>query len=124
MRDYYRVEDNDGGRFWLFRDGPLNTAPIGTCTAFARDCVIALDETTMGTVTIRNLDDEVIERLEMRAKNHRRSLEAEIRDLLSHAAQQPMAIDALSEADRIAALTPKGVKQTDSVILLQEDRRR
>jgi len=26
VRDYYRVEDNDGGRFWLFRDGPLNGA--------------------------------------------------------------------------------------------------
>ena len=26
VRDYYRVEDNDGGRFWLFRDGPLNAA--------------------------------------------------------------------------------------------------
>jgi protein ImuB len=22
FRDYYRVEDDDGGRFWLFRDGP------------------------------------------------------------------------------------------------------
>ena len=22
VRDYYRVEDEDGGRFWLFRDGP------------------------------------------------------------------------------------------------------
>lgn len=26
VRDYYRVEDNDGARFWLFRDGMLNTA--------------------------------------------------------------------------------------------------
>lgn len=26
VRDYYRVEDNDGGRFWLFRDGARNTA--------------------------------------------------------------------------------------------------
>ena len=26
VRDYYRVEDNDGARFWLFRDGSLNTA--------------------------------------------------------------------------------------------------
>lgn len=25
-RDYYRVEDDDGGRFWLFRDGPHNAA--------------------------------------------------------------------------------------------------
>jgi protein ImuB len=26
VRDYYRVEDDDGGRFWLFRDGPMNAA--------------------------------------------------------------------------------------------------
>ena len=26
VRDYYRVEDNDGTRFWLFRDGSVNTA--------------------------------------------------------------------------------------------------
>jgi len=78
----------------------------------------------MGTVTIRNLDDKVIKRLKVRAKNHRRSLEAELRDLLSHAAQQPLIVDALAEADRIAALTPKGVKQTDSLILLREDRSR
>ena len=26
VRDYYRVEDHDGGRFWLFRDGPMNGA--------------------------------------------------------------------------------------------------
>ncbi len=78
----------------------------------------------MGSVTIRNLDDEVIKHLKIRAKNHRRSLEAELRDLLSHAAQQPLIVDALAEADRIAALTPKGVKQTDSVILLRKDRSR
>jgi protein ImuB len=24
VRDYYRVEDDDGGRFWLFRDGAHN----------------------------------------------------------------------------------------------------
>ena len=78
----------------------------------------------MGTVTVRNLDDKVIKRLKARARNHRRSLEAELRDLLSHASQQPLIVDALAEADRIAALTPKGVRQTDSVILLREDRRR
>ncbi len=26
VRDYYRVEDNEGTRFWLFRDGMVNTA--------------------------------------------------------------------------------------------------
>ena len=28
VRDYYRVEDDDGGRFWLFRDGPLNARQV------------------------------------------------------------------------------------------------
>ena len=78
----------------------------------------------MGTVTIRNLDDKVIKRLKARAKTHRRSLEAELRDLLSHASHQVSIIDALAEAKRIAAMTPKNVKQTDSVILLREDRDR
>ena len=40
----------------------------------------------MGTVTIRNLDDKVIKRLKARAKTHRRSLEAELRDLLAYLA--------------------------------------
>jgi protein ImuB len=33
VRDYYRVEDNDGGRFWLFRDGPYAVAANGRPTA-------------------------------------------------------------------------------------------
>jgi hypothetical protein len=37
VRDYYRVEDDDGGRFWLFRDGPLNARQVVSCTAFARE---------------------------------------------------------------------------------------
>jgi protein ImuB len=31
-RDYYRVEDDDGGRFWLFRDGPMNAVAGGSTT--------------------------------------------------------------------------------------------
>ncbi len=35
VRDYYRVEDDDGGRFWLFRDGSHNAAAgIGTTKWF------------------------------------------------------------------------------------------
>ncbi|MFO1161606.1 MAG: DNA polymerase Y family protein [Reyranellaceae bacterium] len=33
FRDYYRVEDNDGTRFWLFRDGPYNAPANGQPTA-------------------------------------------------------------------------------------------
>lgn len=32
VRDYYRVEDNDGGRFWLFRDGSHNVSATGGAT--------------------------------------------------------------------------------------------
>ena len=77
----------------------------------------------MRSVTIRDLDDKVIERLEARAKHHRRSLEAELRDLLIRASRQPL-IDPVAEANRIAAMTPKGVKQTDSTLLIREDRDR
>jgi len=34
VRDYYRVEDDDGGRFWLFRDGPHNATAQGTTKWF------------------------------------------------------------------------------------------
>ena len=33
FRDYYRVEDDDGGRFWLFRDGPYRAAGDGRPSA-------------------------------------------------------------------------------------------
>jgi protein ImuB len=32
VRDYYRVEDDDGGRFWLFRDGLYKVAANGRST--------------------------------------------------------------------------------------------
>jgi len=62
----------------------------------------------MGAITIRNLDDHVIERLKMRAAVHGRSLEAELRELLTQASCQPLIIEAVVKADRIAAMTPKG----------------
>ena len=33
VRDYYRVEDDDGGRFWLFRDGAYQATANGQPTA-------------------------------------------------------------------------------------------
>ena len=48
----------------------------------------------MGTLTIRKLDDKVIERLKARARTRRRSLEAELRELLSQASRQPLILDA------------------------------
>jgi plasmid stability protein len=65
------------------------------------------------TLTIRGLDDAVIERLKARARIKGRSLEADLRDLLIHTSRQPLVLDALAEADRIAAMTPADLPQTD-----------
>ena len=58
-------------------------------------------------LTIRGLDDKVIESLKARARTRRHSLEAELREILSQAARQPLVLDPLAEADRIAAMTPR-----------------
>ena len=42
----------------------------------------------MANLTIRNLDDKVVERLKKKAKDNGRSLEAELRVLLSEEAQR------------------------------------
>jgi plasmid stability protein len=57
-------------------------------------------------LTIRGLDDRIINRLKARARTKGRSLEADLRDLLTHTSRQPLVLDALSEADRVAAMTP------------------
>ncbi len=77
----------------------------------------------MANLTIRNVDDEVVERLKKKAKDNGRSLEAELRELLKQAAKRKSPEELLAIADRIAAMTPD-VPQTDSAELLREDRDR
>jgi plasmid stability protein len=81
-------------------------------------------ETIMATLTIRNVDDAVVERLKKRAKDNERSLEAELRILLTNLSKQPSRKDFIALAKRIAAMTPEGVPQTDSTELIREDRDR
>ncbi len=78
----------------------------------------------MASVTIRNLDDDVVVALKRRAKANNRSLEAELRMVLDREVRGQTPEDFLALADRIAAMTPKDRPQTDSVELLREDRRR
>jgi len=77
----------------------------------------------MGTLTIRKLDDKVIDRLKARARTRGHSLETELREILTQASRQPLILDALAEADRIAALTPSFTPsrkpQTEVLLLLQ-----
>jgi antitoxin FitA len=77
----------------------------------------------MATLTIRNLEDEVVEALKARARRHHRSLESEIRELLRDAAVGASRESLRDLADRIAALTPD-VPQTDSTELVRADRDR
>ena len=50
------------------------------------------------TLTIRGLDDKVVESLKARARTRRRSLEAELREILSQAARQPLVLDQIGRA--------------------------
>lgn len=77
----------------------------------------------MANLTIRNLDDAVVERLKLRAKAHNRSLEAEVRTILESTARTADRKAFIQEAKRIAAMTPD-VPQTDSTLLIREDRDR
>jgi plasmid stability protein len=77
----------------------------------------------MATVTIRNLDDEVVERLRARARLNDRSLEAELRLLLNQAAQTVDPAEFVEITDRIRHLSP-GPIRSDTTALLREDRER
>lgn len=78
----------------------------------------------MGNLTIRNLDDRVIDRLKAQAKANQRSLEGEIRHLLTQQADRPGRIADFRERTRQLVSLTAGTPQTDSVELLREDRDR
>ncbi len=78
----------------------------------------------MASVTIRNLDDAIVKELKQQAKSHNRSLEAELREILSREIDHRKKMARLRrESRRIAAMTPD-VPQTDSTLLIREDRDR
>ena len=78
----------------------------------------------MATITIRNLDPRLVEKLKAQAKANHRSLQAELNEIQNRSISLATSKRAfLARADRIAAMTPK-VPQTDSAELLREDRSR
>ncbi len=82
----------------------------------------------METLTISTLDDDTIGALRQQAERGGRSVEQEAADLIRKGLGEPKPgwdrKAMLAEADRVAAMTPKGVKQTPSEVLLREDRDR
>jgi len=76
----------------------------------------------MAQMLIRDVDPEVVDRLKARARRNRRSLEAELRIIVTEAAQEP-AVDMRAEVERVRALFA-GRRFDDSATLLREDRDR
>jgi plasmid stability protein len=74
----------------------------------------------MAQVIIRNLNEEVVERLKQRAQSRGLSLEQQLRDILT-AASEPSREEIKAELARIRAMTPRRL-QTDSAELIREDR--
>ena len=78
----------------------------------------------MATITVRNVEDELVAALKAQAKANQRSLEGEIRHLLAQQVLRHARLEDFRERTaRLAALTAER-PQTDSVLLLREDRDR
>lgn len=78
----------------------------------------------MGNLTIRNLDDRVIDALKAQARTNQRSLEAEVRYLLTQRVDRRARMTDFRERSARIARMSAGTPQTDSVELLREDRER
>ena len=80
----------------------------------------------MATINVRQLDDDVVERLKRRAAANHRSLEGEVRHILQRAADDDMAAKRavfLEASDRLRQKT-RGRRQTPAEVLIREDRDR
>ncbi len=79
----------------------------------------------MGQILVRNMDEEVIERLKKRAKQDGRSLQTEVKLILEQAANAPT-VDMAEARALVESIRKKfkGRKFPDSVELIREDRDR
>lgn len=79
----------------------------------------------MGAIERVDVDDATLKRLEQLANLHGTTIEQEASTLLRQAtAQRPSRAEIVARLRATAAMTPKGVPQTDSTLLVREDRDR
>ena len=78
----------------------------------------------MATINVRQLDDDVVQRLKRRAAGNDRSLESEVRRILACAVEDDMAEKRKAFRALAARLRRKadGSAQTPSEALIREDR--
>lgn len=78
----------------------------------------------MATINVRQLDDDVVNRLKQRAALNHRSLEGEVRHILECATDDNRAVKRaafLAASDRLRRKTA-GTRQTPAEALVREDR--
>jgi plasmid stability protein len=76
----------------------------------------------MAQVLVRNLRNEVVKKLKLRAKQHRRSLQEELKEILEDASRQNTG-DVRAKVNQVRKLFA-GRKFTDSSELIRRDRAR
>ncbi len=77
----------------------------------------------MPNVLVRDVEVSVLDRLKLRAKRQKRSLQAEMKTIFEDAAARPEPLSELELIRKIRASNTK-VNKTDSADLLREDRDR
>jgi plasmid stability protein len=75
----------------------------------------------MASLSVRNLDDDLLVRLKRRAARHGKSAEAEVRDILQQALRGEAEVGFDDLAAELRALT-RGRKHTPAEVLLREGR--
>jgi plasmid stability protein len=79
----------------------------------------------MAQVVVQEIEDKTFAALKNRAKRHRRSLEAEIRLILTDAARHEDADNVWAAIDRFRAKLKRTKRRfSDSAVLVREDRDR
>jgi hypothetical protein len=89
------------------------------------NCILTGDwriETDMDEMNIKIKDERMLRRIADLARAHNRSPEVEALELLAAGLRMAAPYDRVKEAQRIAAMTPKEVVQTDGTLLIREDR--
>ncbi|MEO7223240.1 MAG: hypothetical protein ABIY37_12270 [Devosia sp.] len=78
----------------------------------------------MGIIEKIAVDDATMQRLLSDAQKNGRTLEAEAAAWLRRVGGRPSPAELIAKFNAIAAMTPKGIEQTDSTVLVREDRDR
>jgi len=78
----------------------------------------------MGIIEKIAVDSATLAKLEQSALAHGRSVEEEAAETLRVATGTLTRAEIVARLEAVAAMTPKGIEQTDSTLLIREDRDR